>query len=482
VRALYSVALFATLASAAPTFNKEIAPILYQNCSTCHRPGEVAPFSLLTYQDASKRASLIATVTQKRYMPPWKPEPGYGNFDHVRRLTDEQIALIQEWAATGAQEGAAADKPAIPTFASGWQAGEPDQVLKLSAPYAIAADGPDQFRCFVLPMNLTKESYISAAEFRPGNPRVVHHALIFLDSTGTSRRLAAASAGTSSNSASGYPCFGGPGFAGAGLLVGWAPGYTPLPAEPALSLAVQPGAAVVIQIHYHPSGKPEQDQSSIGLKFSGPPTKGRALLLVMNRYLDIPAGESHYVVKGSITVPQDAELWGITPHAHYLATDMKISARLPDNSVIPLIRIKDWDFNWQGQYRYKQPIQLPKGTKIELEYVFDNSAGNPHNPSSPPVRVRFGEQTKDEMALAFLGLVLPSPADVQPFQRAVVMQYVEDFVRLTENVNDLPEEIPPAMAMRLRMGLALFDRNHDGKLDAEERANLLKVIQTMMPQ
>ena len=470
------LAFIALSAFAAPTFNKDIAPILYQNCSTCHRPGEVAPFPLLTYRDAAKRASLIATVTQKRYMPPWKPEPGYGNFDHVRRLTDEQIARIQEWAAAGAPEGDAADKPEVPTFASGWQAGEPDQVLKMSAPYAIAADGPDQFRCFVLPMNLTKESYISGAEFRPGDPKVVHHALIFLDSTGTSRKLAAASGG------SGYPCFGGVGFAGAGLLMGWAPGYTPLPAEPALSQAVQPGAAVVIQIHYHPSGKPEEDQSSIGLKFSGPPTKGRALLLVMNRYLDIPAGESHYVVKGSITVPQDAELWGITPHAHYLATDMKINAHLPDGSVIPLIWIKDWDFNWQGQYRYKEPIKLPKGTKIELEYVYDNSAGNPHNPSSPPVRVRFGEQTKDEMALAFLGIVLPSPADVQPFQRAVVLQYVEDFVRLTKDLNDLPEEIPPAMAMRLRMGLALFDSNHDGKLDAEERENLLRIIQTMMPQ
>jgi hypothetical protein len=475
MKLLLALASTVSTLAAAPTFNKDIAPILYENCATCHRPGEVAPFSLLTYQDAAKRASLVATVTKKRYMPPWKPEPGYGNFDHVRALTDDQIARIQEWAAAGAPEGDTADKPVVPTFPTGWQAGEPDQVLKFSAPYTVRADGPDQFRCFVLPMNLTKESYVSGAEFRPGNARIVHHALIFLDSTGTARKLAAASGG-------GYPCFGGPGFSGAGLLVGWAPGYTPLPAEPALSQAVRPGTDVVIQIHYHPSGKPEEDQSSIGLKFSGPPTKGRALLLVMNRYLDIPAGESHYVVKGSVTVPQDAELWGITPHAHYLATDMKVDARLPDGTVMALIRIKDWDFNWQGQYRYKQPIKLPKGTKIELEYVYDNSAGNPHNPSHPPVRVRFGEQTKDEMALAFLGLVLPSPEDVQPFQRAVVLQYVEDFVRLTENLNDLPPEIPQAMAGRLRLALALFDQDHDGKLNAAERANLLKVVQTMMPQ
>ena len=466
----------ATLAAAPPTFNKDIAPILYQNCATCHRPGEVAPFSLLTYQDAAKRAGLIATVTKKRFMPPWKPEPGYGNFQHVRRLTDEQIASIQEWAGAGAPEGDAADKPAIPTFPNGWQAGEPDQVLKMSDPFALPADGRDQFRCFVLPMNLTQESYVSGAEFRPGNPRIVHHALIFLDSSGTARRLAARSGGE------GYPCFGGPGFSGAGLVMGWAPGYTPLPAEPALSQSVRPGTDVVIQIHYHPSGKAEQDQSTIGLKFSGPPTKGRALLLVMNRYLDIPAGESHYVVKAAVTVPQDAELWGITPHAHYLATEMKVDARGPDGSVTPLIRIKDWDFNWQGQYRYEQPLKLVKGTRIELEYVYDNSAGNPHNPSQPPVRVRYGEQTKDEMALAFLGLVLPSPADVQPFQRAVVLQYVEDFVRLTDNVNELPPEIPPAMIPRLRLALAAFDRNGDGKLDSEERASLLKFIQTVMPQ
>ena len=464
------------LAAAAPTFNKDIAPILYENCATCHRPGEVAPFSLLSYQDAAKRAGLIATVTQKRYMPPWKPEPGYGDFDHVRRLTDSQIAKIQEWATTGAPEGDAADKPAVPTFPTGWQAGEPDQVLEMSAPYQLAADGPDRFWCFVLPMKLDSESYVSGAEFRPGNPRVVHHALVFLDTTGTARRRASSSGG------SGYPCFGGVGFSGAGLVMGWAPGYTPLPAEPSVSQAVRPGTDVVIQIHYHPSGKPEQDQSSIGLKFSGPPTKGRALLPVLNRYLDIPAGESRYVVKASVTLPQDAELWGITPHAHYLATDMKVHARLPDGSVKPLVWIKDWDFNWQGQYRYKEPIHLPKGTKVELEYVYDNSAGNPHNPSHPPVRVKFGEQTKDEMALAFLGLVLPSPADVRPFQQAVVLQYVEDFVRLTDNLDDLPPEIPPAMAGRLRLALGMFDRNRDGKLDAQERTALLTFIQTMMPQ
>ncbi|MGH9592595.1 MAG: ascorbate-dependent monooxygenase [Bryobacteraceae bacterium] len=473
-QAIAALALLGASAMAAPTFNKDIAPILYQNCSTCHRPGEVAPFALLTYRDAAKRAGLIATVTQKRYMPPWKPEPGFGKFDHERRLTDEQIALIQEWAAAGAPEGNPADKIEPPTFPSGWQAGLPDQALKMSAPYSLPADGPDQFRCFVIPMNLDKEAYVSGAEFRPGNPRVVHHAIVFLDSSGTARRLAAASGG------SGYPCFGGPGFGNAVLLVGWAPGATPLAVDSAISQPVRPGTDVVVQIHYHPSGKPEQDQSSLGLKFSGPPSKGRALLLVFNRNIDIPAGDSHYVLKGSITMPQDGELWGITPHAHYLAQEMKITARMPDGSVTPLIYIKDWDFNWQGQYTYTEPIKLPKGTRIEMEFTYDNSADNPHNPSNPPVRVRFGEQTKDEMGLAFLGIVLPSPADVQPFQRAVAVQYVEDFLATTQNLNDLPEEIPPALAQRLSMALRVFDRNGDGKLDAQERAAALLMLRTLM--
>ncbi len=179
-------------------------------------------------------------------------------------------------------------------------------------------------------------------------------------------------------------------------------------------------------------------------------------------------------------MPQDGELWGITPHAHYLAKEMKINARMPDGSVTPLIYIKDWDFNWQGQYRYAEPIKLPKGTKIELEFTYDNSAGNPHNPSNPPVRVKFGEQTKDEMGLAFLGIVLPTPADVQPFQRAVVLQYVEDFLTTTQNLNHLPEEIPPALAQRLSMALRVFDRDGDGKLNAQERAAALLMLRTMM--
>ncbi|MFM2126102.1 MAG: hypothetical protein RL328_2553, partial [Acidobacteriota bacterium] len=176
----------AVAACAAPTFNQDVAPILHQNCATCHRPGEVAPFPLLTYSDASKRASLIALVTEKRFMPPWKPEPGVGKFTHERRLTDEQIRTLREWSAAGAPEGEGR-APEAPKFPDGWQLGAPDRVFQMPVEFEVPADGPDRFECFVIPTELAGEMYMGAAEFRPGNPRVVHHALVMLDTSGRAR-------------------------------------------------------------------------------------------------------------------------------------------------------------------------------------------------------------------------------------------------------------------------------------------------------
>jgi mono/diheme cytochrome c family protein len=412
-------ALLAAVAAAAfaagrtdhPTYNQDIAPILYQNCAGCHRPGEVAPFSLLTYQDSAKRAALIASVTKARVMPPWKPEPGYGEFRDARRLTEEQIALIQQWASSGAPEGDGT-KPVPPKFTEGWQLGQPDRVLTIPARFSVPADGPDVYRCFVLPLNLDKDTYMSAMEFRAGSRRTVHHALVFLDPRGEGRKLAAGSPDGS------YSCFGSPGFAG-GLIGGWAPGITPRKPIAGFATTIPKGADLVMQIHYHPSGAPAQDQSSLGLFYSDPPTRGRALVLVANNHIDIAPGDGHYVIKASRTLAADAELIGITPHAHYLCKDMKVNAYLPDGSVKPLIWIKDWDFNWQGAYTYADPIPLAKGTRVELEYTYDNSENNPRNPSHPPVQVTYGEQTTNEMGLVFLSFAFPTPTDAVAFQRAM---------------------------------------------------------------
>ncbi|HLI84778.1 MAG TPA: cytochrome c [Bryobacteraceae bacterium] len=404
----------AAAVAATPTYNQEIAPILYQNCAGCHRPGEVAPFSLLTYEDAAKRAALIATITQKRVMPPWKAEPGYGNFRDARRLSDEQIALIGQWAASGAPEGEG-PKPVPPKFTEGWQLGKPDRVVTIPTKFSVPAGGPDVYRCFVISLNLDRDTYIGAMEFRADSRRTVHHALVFADPMGQGRKLAAGSPD------GGYNCFGGPGFLG-GLVAGWAPGITPRKPTPGFATVLRKGTDLVVQIHYHPSGAPAQDQSSLGLFYTQAPTRGRALFLVNDRDIDIPAGDSHYVIKASRTLPQDAEVVGITPHAHYLCKDMKVNAYLPDGSVKPLIWIKDWDFNWQGAYTYADPVKLPKGTRVELQYTYDNSDKNPRNPAHPPVRVTWGEQTTNEMGLAFLVLAFPTPADALSFQRAAFFE------------------------------------------------------------
>lgn len=455
--------------AATPTFNHDVAPILYRQCSTCHRPGEVAPFPLLTYQDTAKRAALIADVTGKRIMPPWKAEPGYGSFAHERRLTDREIDTLRRWAKAGAPEGPASEKPVPPVFPAGWQAGQPSEVLTLAETAQVPADGPDQYRCFVLPRRTEGDVYVRGVEFRPGNPRVVHHALVFLDASGTARRMAEGSRDGS------YSCFGGPGFPPTGTLAGWAPGATPSLDPPEWAQTLPRATDVVVQIHYHPSGKPEQDRSSLGLTYSGPPTRGRTGLVLFNRAIDIPAGDPHYVVRASVTLPRDVDLFGITPHAHYLGKEMKVEARLPDGSTTPLIWIKDWDFNWQGQYRYQQPVHLPKDSRIEFEYVYDNSSGNPHNPSQPPVRVHWGEQTKDEMALAFLSVVLPSPTDVPAFRRAMRMQYLESLLSHDLTLSDLPRD-GQGTDRRLRLAFNLFDHDRDGRLDAAERQALLEFL------
>ncbi|HEX5228415.1 MAG TPA: hypothetical protein VFW44_11925 [Bryobacteraceae bacterium] len=471
---LFPVVLLAGTATSAPTYNKDIAPILYSNCASCHRPGEVAPFSLLTYQDAAKRAALISGAVTQHFMPPWKAEPGYGDFAGERRLTDAQIALIQEWAKAGAPEGDPKLKPTPPTFTDGWQGGKPDQVLTIPVKYSLPADGPDQYRCFVIPSGLDHQAYVSSTEFRPGNRRIVHHALAFLDTSGKARELAAASPDGS------YSCFGSPGFPAVGLIGGWAPGITPQPRNPDLSVPMPAGADVVIQIHYHPSGKPEQDQSSFGLSFSGPPTRGRTSILLFDHHIDIAPGDSHYVAKSSLDIPRDVQLVGITPHAHYLCKDMKVNATLPDGTVKPLIWIKDWDFNWQNAYRFKQPIDLPKGTRVSLEFTYDNSENNPHNPVHPPVHIHWGEETKDEMAVVFLTVVLPTPGEVRELHQIVGREYVEQFLSQVETLQDLPYEmLSPDATARLTQAFKFFDKNGDGRLDDAERTAMITFIKNL---
>ena len=456
--------LAAAASGATPTFNRDIAPILYEQCAGCHRPGEVAPFALLTYQDAAKRASLIATVTGSRYMPPWKAEPGYGHFQDERRLSDKQIELIRNWAKNGAPEGDAADKPAPPKFASGWLAGKPDTVLSMSQPFDVPGDGEDVFQCFVLPLEGDAAQAVKTVEFHPGNPRVVHHALFYLDASGEARRLAAASPRNS------YPCFGGPRVVPSGSLGGWAPGATPEPLPEGTAYPVPKGANIVLQIHYHPSGKPETDRSSLGLTFAGESERSLTNFILGSTRIELPAGDARYEIADTRILLHDAELVGIIPHAHLLCKEMKVEAQLPDGKIEPLIWIKDWDFNWQGQYRYAEPMLLPKGTRLSMRYVYDNSENNPHNPSKPPKTVHYGEQTSNEMAYAFLQFAVPVD-EVKSFRRAVALSRLDRMI----DDNDF-SSLGEKTAADMRRAVTAFDANHNGVLEPDEREKLMQFI------
>jgi mono/diheme cytochrome c family protein len=381
------------------TFGKDIAPIIFNHCSTCHRPGQVAPFPLLTYDDAKKRARLIALVTQSHSMPPWKPEPGYGDFLGVRRLSEEQVRKIERWAEDGAPEGDPGDIPLAPHFVDEWYLGKPDLVVKMPQPFTVPADGPDVYHCFVIPVNVPETRYVVAYEYRPSNPLVVHHAIVVEDAYGAASRL-------ETQSGAGYPCFGGFGFPVAGYLGIWTPGAIPHPEPQGVAKALKKGAGLMVQVHFHPTGKVEKEQSTIGLYLAKePPTKIPEDFALGSMAIDIPPGEKSYRVSDYAYLPSDMVVIGIIPHAHKLCRQIKAMATLPDGTQKPLLWIKDWDFNWQEQYRYVNPISLPRGTRIDAEWTYDNTAENPSNPSHPPQRVTWGEASTDEMAELHLEVI-----------------------------------------------------------------------------
>ncbi len=404
---------------AAPTFARDVAPILYQNCVSCHRTGQVAPFSLETYADASPRARQIADVTQSRYMPPWKAAAGYGDFHGTRRLSAAQIATLKGWAAHNAPLGNTADLPPAPRFASDWQIGTPDLIVKMPQAFIVPAEGPDVNRCFVVALPSEVRRYVTAVEFRPSNHRVVHHAILYLDRSGVARKKEAASGGV------GYPSFGGPGFLPSGILGAWVPGTVAEPLPDGIARVLPKNSDLVIQTHFHPTGKVETEQSEVAIHFAkAPPKQVVAGIIQATLALDIPAGDAHYAARDSFTVPIDCEAISIQPHAHLLCKDMRVTAVLPDGKRKPMIWIKDWDFNWQGAYQYAKPVHLPKGTRLDMTYIYDNSAANFRNPNTPPRRVTFGEQTVDEMALNGIEVVADNEADLPILRQAVTTHLV----------------------------------------------------------
>lgn len=405
-------------AKGAVTYARDIAPIVHARCLNCHRDGQVAPFALSDYEQTAKRAKQIVRVTQDRLVPPWIPAPGHDRFVGERWLTDRELDLFKTWAETGRAEGAAADLPPAPKFAAGWRLGTPDLIVKMPEAFTVPADGSDLLQNFVLPLDVPEDKLVAAVEFHPGNTRVAHHAVLFLDDSGAARKLAAKA--KAAGKGPGYPNFGGPGFLPSGALGGWSVGNTPRPLPGGMGRYLKKGSDLVVQMHYHPTGKAETDRSEVGLYFVKKPVaespKEKAKLVgsiwLANYEMDIPAGAKEYKRSTSYTLPKEVIVVGVVPHMHLLGRSMTVTATLPDKSTKTLIDIANWNYNWQDEYYYERPFRLPAGTRLTVEAVFDNSADNPSNPSSPPRRVTWGDGTKDEMLFCFFLLSADTTDDL----------------------------------------------------------------------
>ncbi|MEM8710526.1 MAG: tetratricopeptide repeat protein [Planctomycetota bacterium] len=383
-----------------PTFTADVAPILYQNCGVCHREGESAPFALWTYEDARRKRRQIVRVTRRGLMPPWLPESGHLAYENERGLTQEEIDTLQGWVEADAPEGDPADLPERPEFAARWQMGTPDLVLRLDRPFEVPADGPELFRNFLLEVPTEELRYVRAVEIRPGSP-AAHHGILQLDLDRRSRSLAALDGSQGfGDMALGYSS------PPDGHFLGWTPGKRPTLSPPAMAWRLWPGSDLVLQLHLTPTGKVEALQPEIGIYFTDEPPRRRPMsVLLYSEEIDIPPGESNFVLEDELRLPVDTDLVGLYPHAHYLCVEMLAEAQFPSGNRQTLLEIASWDFDWQDDYRLAEPLRLPAGTTVRFRYRYDNSGGNVANPSVPPKRVRFGQESSDEMGTLALTLV-----------------------------------------------------------------------------
>ncbi len=410
--------LFAGNTVSLPTFSHDISIILNTHCVTCHRPGQSAPFSLIGYGDAAKRASLIAKVTASHQMPPWKPEPGYGHFAAERRLSGEEISLLRRWAEGGAPEGDRSKTPPPPVFPGDWQLGPPDLIVEMPHAFEVPAEGPDIYQCFSVPLRAKRTQYVRAIEFRPSDPRVVHHAILFNDPHHI---------GQKNDTGSGYSCFGGPGALPAIGLGGWSPGNQPIQMPAVAPAILRQDSGLIVQLHFHPTGKPETERSRIGFYFTDTaPERHVQDIALGSRRIDIAPGDARYLVTDHFEIPVDVDLYSIIPHAHFLCREMRGFAILPNGRKQWLIWIKDWDFNWQDQFRYATPVRLPAGTKVHMEFFYDNSDRNPKNPNRPPKEVFWGSGVGDEMAGLHLNVIPVAATGAQELSQALWGKMMRD--------------------------------------------------------
>lgn len=389
------------------TYSHDVAAILNKNCVSCHRRDAVGPFPLDSYAQAKIWASAIKQYTIARKMPPFKADPHFGGpFSGARTLTDTEIGTLTAWADSGAPSGDLKRAPAPPKPpTSEWSLGAPDMILQPAAPYKLDAEGADTYRDFAVSQPFEKDTYVKAMDFAPGTAGIVHHIITYIDVTGAT---CVENEGKSADGQPGWVVTG----AGSGIKdwewgSGWAPGMNAIPMPTGVAMKIPKGARLVMQIHYHKSGKPETDLSRMALYFAKPDEKITDYVRVAtlgNPFLSLKPDVADNVVTATMILPYGATVHQIMPHMHLLGKEMTVTAKTPMGETIPMIQVRDWEFQWQMAYRYEKPIHLPKGTRLELRATFDNTANNPNQPFQPPREVKFGEGTTDEMCFAFMGL------------------------------------------------------------------------------
>lgn len=467
----------------APTWAEHVAPVVFARCTTCHHEGGSAPLHFTDHDTVAEHAQQIAEVTASGFMPPWLPVAGYGEHVGARRLSEVERGTLARWVEQGAPVGDLAKAPKPPAFKPGWTLGEPDLVLETTEPYELPADGTDVYRNLVIPVPAGPLRFVRAIEIAPGSPTVVHHAVMRIDTAGTVRRLDAADPGAG---------FDGMVFQGAqmpdGRFLGWTPGKAPDPGSDERAWRLPGGSDLVLQLHLRPSGKVERIGAKVAIYFARrPPTRPALSMELSSTAIDLPPGKKDVHVRDEYRVPADLSVVSVYPHAHYLGARIEAWADLPGGEKRWLVKIDDWDFDWQEQYRFVRPVRLPAGSTIHMDWVFDNSADNPDNPFSPPRHVRYGSSSTDEMAELILEVEPDDPRNLaaldQDFRRKWLSSQAGEFeARLKANPGDA-EAAASLGAMRHLAGDAAAAKAAYGralKIDpAHARANLELAIVIM---
>jgi len=389
-------------AAGTPTFSRDVALVLYKHCASCHRPGDIAPMPLLTYEQARPWAKSIREKVALGQMPPWHAAEPIGTFSNDRRLTAAEKETLIQWATNGAPQGNPKDLPPAPSFTDGWEIGKPDIILSMAKTFAVPASGTIDYQYFTVPTDFTEDKWVQAIEVRPGARSVVHHVLVFCrEPDGQPRpsafvqvppKSAAAGAVAGVPARSSPRPSGGPGT----LIATTAPGTNALTFDPGSAMRIKAGSTLVFQIHYTANGKPTEDKSSVGMIFASKPQREIRNSAFVNVFLKIPPGVANQDVDSEIEFQQDAHITALFPHTHLRGKSWEYRLVYPDGRSEVVLSVPKYDFNWQTYYVFSKPLAVPKGSRLEAAAHYDNSADNPWNPD-PKVEVHWGEQTWQEM-------------------------------------------------------------------------------------